>query len=287
MPSSHFPTGYHTQPHVALDAILATLSLGPVGISDGLNLTDAGLIGQAFRSATDSTLLRPSRPLSTVDSVFTNKSRSLSSTDAGTNAGGAGSVDCKTTRLGAGNTPSAVDIRSTHAALEGAGDFVSHYVLAWMPTRDATLQATDLYPPPSATAMLAVRPHIITPYGAAQYAGCVDGEPASRGCITVLPVGVLPTIKAVGDAITDFSYTAIYEPLSNGAYFLGELEKFVHVSPQRYASVVVGGSGACGVTATVKGTVGEQVKQACVDAAGTVHVTTATVNAAGRVAIEF
>ena len=123
--------------------------------------------------------------------------------------------------------------------------------------------------------------------GAAQYAGCVDGEPASRGCITVLPAGVLPTIKAVGDAITDFSYTAIYEPLSNGAYFLGELEKFVHVSPQRYASVVVGGSGACGVTATVKGTVGEQVKQACVDAAGTVHVTTATVNAAGRVAIEF
>jgi hypothetical protein len=55
---------YFSQPHVELDSILATLSLGPVGISDGLNETDASLIGQAFMSATDSTLLRPSRPLS-------------------------------------------------------------------------------------------------------------------------------------------------------------------------------------------------------------------------------
>merc|ERR1719353_154979 len=65
-------SGYRTQPHVALDAILATLSLGPVGISDALNHTDVGLISQAFRSASDATLLRPSRPLSTLDSVWTN-----------------------------------------------------------------------------------------------------------------------------------------------------------------------------------------------------------------------
>ena len=57
-----------------MQAILATLSLGPVGISDGINQTDVSLIGQAFRSSEDSTLLRPSRPLSTVDSVFTNQS---------------------------------------------------------------------------------------------------------------------------------------------------------------------------------------------------------------------
>jgi hypothetical protein len=73
--SDRTQSGYHTQPHVQLDAILAVLSLGPVGISDALNYTDAGLISQGFRSATDSTLLRPSRPLSTVDAVFTNHSR--------------------------------------------------------------------------------------------------------------------------------------------------------------------------------------------------------------------
>jgi hypothetical protein len=64
-------------PPPQLDTILATLSLGPVGISDALNLTDAALITQAFRSSTDSTLLRPSRPLSTCDSVFANKSAGI------------------------------------------------------------------------------------------------------------------------------------------------------------------------------------------------------------------
>ena len=64
------------QPHVRLDAVLATLSLGPVGISDGYNMTDVGLIGQAYRSVTDGTLLRPSRPLSTLDSALLNHSSS-------------------------------------------------------------------------------------------------------------------------------------------------------------------------------------------------------------------
>lgn len=102
--------GYHTQPHVQLDAILATLSLGPVGISDGLNLTDAGLISQSFRSSTDSTLLRPSRPLSTVDAVFTNKSLS-----------GDSDPNIAITSSASGKN----DIRSTHAALPGGGP--EHY----------------------------------------------------------------------------------------------------------------------------------------------------------------
>ena len=38
--------GVTTQPHVDLDSILATLSLGPVGISDGLGETDVKLISQ-------------------------------------------------------------------------------------------------------------------------------------------------------------------------------------------------------------------------------------------------
>ena len=41
---------------------------------------------------------------------------------------------------------------------------------------------------------------------------------------------------------------------ANGAYFLGELDKFVHVSPQRFESVVVKGTGPCGLTVTAKGT---------------------------------
>lgn len=68
---------------------------------------------------------------------------------------------------------------------------------------------------------------------------CVDGQPAARGCIDVLEPGAMPVIDAVGGNITDFSFSVIYEPFANGAYFLGELQKFVHVSPQRFASIVV------------------------------------------------
>ena len=42
---------YTTQPHVQLDSVLATLSLGPVGISDDLNRTDVGTYPYAFYSS--------------------------------------------------------------------------------------------------------------------------------------------------------------------------------------------------------------------------------------------
>ena len=117
-------SGYHTQPHVQLDSILAVLSLGPVGISDALGLTDAPLISQGFRSASDSTLLRPSRPLSTVDAVFTNKSMAAGSSDDAM----LWSCDHE---YGSCADPeaSAPDIRATHAALDGGGAN-SHYILA-------------------------------------------------------------------------------------------------------------------------------------------------------------
>lgn len=272
--SDRTTSGYHTQPHVQLDSILAVLSLGPVGISDALGLTDAPLISQGFRSATDSTLLRPSRPLSTVDAVFTNKSLS-SSEGAGVSLY---SCDEEYGSCDQANA-TAPDIRATHAALDGGGPN-SHYVLAWMTTTDATLQEFDLYPAPAKIAKLAVRKHIVKPTGAAQSAGCEDGKPAS-GCVDILDAGVKPTIKTVGGEITDYSLTVVYEPQSNGAYFLGELEKFVHVSPQRFASVEVKGSGACGLTATLKGVADEKVKHACIDAKGIVHATETTIAEGG------
>jgi GNAT superfamily N-acetyltransferase len=91
--TEHNGLSYTTQPHVALDAVLATLSLGPVGISDGLGQVGVGLISQAFRCANDSTLLRPSRPLSWVDSVWVNK------TFGGGAAVGGGVVDVRSTAV--------------------------------------------------------------------------------------------------------------------------------------------------------------------------------------------
>ena len=247
---------YTTQPHVQLDAVLAVLSLGPVGISDALGLTDPGLIAQTFRSKDDGTLLRPSRPLSVVDSALINASKGLSSQD----------------------------VRSTHASIPGSDDedtHNSHYLVSWMAVSDASLQPTDLYPVPASNISLAVRPHIFAPYGDAQLGGCVDGQQAQPTCMEILAPGVLPIVPAVGGTFYNYSLITVYEPYSNGAYFLGELNKFVHVSPQRFAKVLVGGQEACGLTVTVLGSAGEQIKLVGVDSQGITHIKLVTIPAGG------
>ena len=172
------------------------------------------------------------------------------------------------------------DVRGTHAALPGGGPN-SHYVLAWMTTEDVTLQQFDLYPAPAAGAKLATRKHVVAPAGAAQSAGCVDGQPAAPSCVEILPASARPVIGYVGGRIQNFSFTAVYEPTANGAYFLGELTKFVHASPQRFSHVHVAGGGACGLSVGVRGSAGEEVHLAAVDPSGTTRLATATIPAGG------
>jgi|EP01043_Picozoa_sp_COSAG02_P011249 hypothetical protein len=148
-----------------------------------------------------------------------------------------------------------------------------------MTTEDVTLQATDLYPAPKADTKLAVREHYT--HGK-QSDGCEDGKPALH-CVEMLAAGQMPSLPPAGGNISDFVYISVYEPASNGAYFLGELDKFVHVSPQRFDSVLVKGSGPCGLTVSVKGTSGDSIDLPCIDAKGIVHVKSASISAAGSV----
>jgi len=149
-----------------------------------------------------------------------------------------------------------------------------------MTTVDVALQQFDLYPKPAATTRLAVRKHIIKPAGAAQYAGCVDGAPAA-GCIDILEAGTMPVIPPTGPTIRNYSLTAVYEEASNGAFFVGELAKFVHVSPQRFSHVTVRGTGPSGLSVGVKGSAGEKLTLVAVDSKGVVHVTAVTIPASG------
>lgn len=266
-------SGYKTQPHVQLDSILATLSLGPVGISDGLNQTDVGLIGQAFRNSKDSTLLRPSRPLSTLDSLWVNSSKM-----------GLGSDVANSVKSG-----DLQDVRGTHASLGEGNGPVSWYLISWMTTQDVTLQATDLYPSPNG-GKLAVRKHIVEPYGDAQFAGCEDGKPAFPNCAEQLGQGEMPVVPPAASKkldITAFGYWSVYEPASNGAYFLGELNKFVHVSPQRFSKVEVKGNGPCGLTVSLVGTPDEKIKLVGVTPSGNARVVTVTIPAQGKTQIEL
>jgi len=245
-------SGYTTQPHVQLDVVLAVLSLGPVGISDNINYTDVGLISQGFRSPTDGTLLRPSRPLSWVDLHFLNATSGLP-----------------------GN-----DVRSTHALVPSASGpgYLSHYVVAWATGTDTTLGATDLYPAPAPGSLLAVRPHVLSPAGPAQQAGCVDGAVAVPSCVNLTHT---VTIPATGTNLAQLSLTAVYPPVCGGSYFLGELTKLVHASPQRFLSVDCGGGLPAGLTVTLTGSPGQAVVLTAVDPSGTVRVTTATVSSSG------
>ena len=73
----------------------------------------------------------------------------------------------------------------------------------------------------------------------------------------------------------------IEKQIVRGWIFPGELDKFVHVSPQRFTSVLVKGSGPCGLTVAVKGTPGQSLELPCIDAKGIVHVTSAKIPASG------
>ena len=253
---------YTTQPHVQLDAVLATLSLGPVGISDGLGQADVGLISQAFRSPTDGTLLRPARPLSLVDAYFFNQSFARGTS---------------------------TDVRATHSAVptqRGAGGdaLYTHLVVAWKTTADVTLGATDLFPAPPPGAPLALRRHVFAPAGAPQQAGCVDGAPAVPGCVAMAAGGVTSVVVPAtggGEAAVDLWHA--HAPLPNGAYFLGELAKFVHVAPQRFEYVLVDAAagGRAGLVAGVRGSAGQNVTLTAVDAGGTVRVVVATLPESG------
>ena len=235
------------------------------GTAPSLTFTRCPPTYQQTRQTMLSPLLRPSRPLSWVDSSLVNR----------TFNGGAGA---------------AADVRSTHAAVRasasGAGSPLrnSHYVLAWRTAADVALAPTDLFPPPSDTSLpLATRLHVLTPGAAAQQAGCVEGAPAVPACITILQFGDALAVPASGTDLADFSLLAVYEPLESGAWFLGELAKFVHVSPQRFDYVAVGGGGPSRVLVGVRGSAGEAVLLTSVDAGGVVHVQSVVVPEGGYV----
>lgn len=253
---------YTTQPHVILDAILATLSLGPVGISDGLGQVDVALISQAFVGPKNSTLLRPSRPLSLVDAFFYNTSLGLN----------------------------AQDVRSTHAALAAGPN--SHLVVAWRSDRPVTLGPFDIFPAPAAGTRLAVRRHIVVSVNSstAQDSGCVEGKPAAPACAAIVPAVTDIVIPATGTDLSNCSLTSIHESMTSAhgsVFFLGELTKFVHVSPQRFAFVRAGGTGRVGLQVGVRGAAAEKLELVAIDAAGLVRITPVTIPAANYIEIDI
>ena len=68
--TKHQPGGgiQHDYLNVELDYVLAVLSGGPVGLADGVGMTNVSLVQAGIRA--DGTILKPSKPLTAVDSTF-------------------------------------------------------------------------------------------------------------------------------------------------------------------------------------------------------------------------
>jgi hypothetical protein len=96
-------------------------------------------------------------------------------------------------------------------------------------------------------------------------------------------------VPATGTDLNSTSLWSAHAPLSNGAFFLGELAKFVHVAPQRFEYVLVDAvnGGKAGLVVGVRGSAGQSVLVTAVDAAGIARVANASLPESGFLEVKL
>jgi hypothetical protein len=221
----------HEVPAAELHVVLSLMSTGPMGISDAIGMTNATLLKRAI--ANDGTLLQPTKAVTAVDSSFVLPS-----------AGG---------RLG-----------KDGYVYGTSGEGPSWIFVSFKMKENYPVRQNDFWPPLKTTfsKRLAYR----------QFddgVGCINGTDAVlSGCVRVVPYDVLNPLQEIFIAPesldaspgSDFApiVTSVWQSCSkNGWFFLGELDKYVPLSPSRFQPLSCMPSG---VSTTMKGTAGEIVK---------------------------
>ena len=245
----------HEQPAVETHVVLALLTTGPVGISDGLGFTDAPLVRRAVSA--DGTLLQPCRAATLVDSLFVARA--------------------------AGDATSA-EIYGTYSAGDDASSAVrAWYAVSFRMDRDAAVPRSDLYPS---------APDAATPLASRAFDGgaaCANGTDAlaAGGCLRArASLDAVAFVAPASDATnttggTDFApvVTTVWpDACASGWLLLGELEKYVSLARARFPRA------ACtdaGVAFAVAGSPGERVAVTAIDAAGVVRVVQVAIGADG------
>lgn len=215
----------HSAAGAWLHTIVALLTTGPVGFSDAPGWTDAGLLGRTADAA--GFLLQPSRPVTAVDSTHD---------------------------VAPGAAPAGGFVLGTHCAVGGAvwlHEFVSHSL-----TSPFTLRARDFFP-----ALPAASTWARFEWNATR--ACAPGSPAAACGVAVVTapadpsagpaLATLPAAPAAGGPGAAFQPTlTLFAPdaCSGGAILLGEVDKYVPVSPMRFAAVACAPGGDLAVTLT-------------------------------------
>jgi len=223
--------GQETSPF--LSAAVCALSGGPVGFSDALFATNPAVLWPT--TALDGTLLHASRPATSLDQQFA----------------GAGPL-------------AAGDVRAAHSAVYGcasvncvpaAGGVVTYSVLAATAQAadvPALLQPADLYPSPVPGGLT----YLLFEWNSTS---CATNGADATDCVSLLgapgAAGLPPPAAPKPDRVPWRLHSAV--PLMHDGYaLLGEVGKFVPVSPARFALVQCAGFG---ITVGLRGAPGEAV----------------------------
>jgi hypothetical protein len=273
----------HDQPNVELDLALAVLSMGPVGLGDGLGATNFTLASACCRS--DGVVLKPSTPLGAIDSLFV-PNKATRNHVGFLPVANAADGDCTRGR------PCSPAVHQTHAVVSLLPAFVDernlarstltyHHILALNLGR-FDLPVADVWPP------------LVQPTAATYF---WREWRWSRNCSTVVDRrcgarlgrleegsdgAMLPDVSSgarrlAPDGSISWRLYTLSPPLSTtnstGATIewtlVGELDKVVAVSPERFSDVHIDSRrrGGC-LGFRLAGTAGETVRVSAVSPTG-------------------
>jgi hypothetical protein len=249
----------HEEPAAELHVLLTLMSTGPVGLSDGYNMSNAALLKRTI--TTDGTLLKPTKPVTAVDSEIAGlaKSRVESSGHEETMAeveavdDGADGGHVWSSFSGEKHQPSPPIL---HGLTKDAWAVSAYYFLSFMLKQATPIPASDFYPARSTESSPESSPLYWRTFDGG--VGCVDGAAASS-CVS--------SSQTIAAPASDFSNTTggtQYSPVLTTAWpktcaimLLGDLTKYIAMSTVRFTAVKCTAAG--GVEAMVHGAAGEIV----------------------------
>eukprot|EP00937_MAST-01D_sp_MAST-1D-sp2_P001458 g1458.t1 len=251
--------GAHTNPgsNCELNALVATLSTGPVSLADKPGATNATIVRRCVRQ--DGRILQPDKPATTVDSLLALEQAPVPATPA--------MISAASTVLAPGAPAPALAAAAAGSSSTGGGarPFTWHYVLSVDAVAPGgyALSANDLFPRPAAGDTFVAHQWFARSGHAAT--ACVNGTRAlASGCIAaVVPsAGRVPALRntrplMVANDTHVFDLLVLAPVAPNGWALLGEVGAYVRVSRDRFDAVAFPVAG--GVRAEISGSEGETV----------------------------